>query len=128
MVLLSEGGEAKLGSNINYLLEQFEIDVNPDCVVSTTYCGQMHPKEAIASDCILNRELTKQLGKPSSEVKFLYPYGATLETAGDAAPLFSTGKQCFPIQRPIVAAASSKVTTFLFCSFLSCLRARKVGS
>ena len=116
LVLLSEGGETKLGSNINYLLEQFDIDVNSDCVVSATYCGQMHPKEALVSDCILNREISKAMHKTSSEIKFLYPYGATLETAGRAAPLLSTGKQCFPMQRPIVAAATTKVCVghFLF--------------
>jgi intraflagellar transport protein 52 len=44
MILLMEGGEPRLGSNINYFLEKYGIVVNPDCVISSTYTGQTHPK------------------------------------------------------------------------------------
>lgn len=109
LVCLSEGGEPKLGSNINYFLEQFGMIVNNDCVLSSSYCGQMHPKEAVVSDGILNREIAKEIGKPAASIKFLYPFGATLDVQKPAVPLISTGKLCFPLQRPIVAAAKSPV-------------------
>lgn len=109
MVLLSEGGEPKLGSNINYFLEQFNVVVNTDSVVSCTYSGQSHPKEAIIVDGILNREISREVGKQASEIKFLYPFGATLEVQTPAVPILSTGKSCFPMQRPIVAVVNCYV-------------------
>ena len=35
--MFNEGGENKNNSNLNYLLEQFGISVNADCVVRTAY-------------------------------------------------------------------------------------------
>ena len=42
--MLGEGGEAKLGTNVNYLTEEFGIMVNSDCVVRTVYYKYLHPK------------------------------------------------------------------------------------
>ncbi|KAK2958476.1 putative Intraflagellar transport protein 52 like protein [Blattamonas nauphoetae] len=122
MVCLSEGGEPQLGSNINYFLEHFGIVVNNDAVISTVYCGMGHPKEAVIKDGVLNREvatranrhtstsLSKQNGKDdcSSALSLAYAYGATLEVQKPAVPLFSTGKLCYPAQRPVIAAVPSK--------------------
>ena len=35
MLLLGEGGESKLGTNVNYLIEEYGVSVNSDCVVRT---------------------------------------------------------------------------------------------
>lgn len=43
--MFNEGGETKNNSNLNYLLEQFGISVNSDCVVRTAYQKYFHPKE-----------------------------------------------------------------------------------
>ena len=37
LVLLSEGGEGRAGTNINYWLEEYGIAVNSDAVVRTTH-------------------------------------------------------------------------------------------
>ncbi|KAA6385235.1 MAG: hypothetical protein EZS28_019240, partial [Streblomastix strix] len=49
-VMLSEGYETKLGTNINYFLEHYGVAVNADCVVSSVYVGQPDPKRAIISE------------------------------------------------------------------------------
>ena len=48
LLLLTEGGEGRLGTNVNYLLEDFGISVNADCVLRTVHQKYMHPKEARA--------------------------------------------------------------------------------
>lgn len=59
MIMLGEGGEAKNGTNINYLLEQFGISINNDAVVRTTYYKYLHPKEVFISNGILNKEIVR---------------------------------------------------------------------
>lgn len=59
MVMMSEGGEQKLGTNINYLLEQMGISVNQDSVIRKTYFKYLHPKETFIANGILNTELVR---------------------------------------------------------------------
>ena len=33
VIMLGEGGEGKYGTNINYLLEEYGMAINPDCAV-----------------------------------------------------------------------------------------------
>lgn len=54
LVIMAEGGEQKQGTNINALLEQFKIIVNPDSVVRRTFFKYLHPKEAYVANGILN--------------------------------------------------------------------------
>jgi intraflagellar transport protein 52 len=56
---MHEGGENKLGTNINFLLEQLGISVNPDSVIRKTYYKYLHPKEAYVGNGILNNELVR---------------------------------------------------------------------
>ena len=58
---MAEGGEQKQGTNINALLEQFKIIVNPDSVVRRTFCKYLHPKEAYVANGILNQELVRSV-------------------------------------------------------------------
>jgi len=105
MVLLNEGGESRLNTNINYLLEQFGTSVNADTVVRTSFFKYMHPKEAYVSHGNLSNDFTrlaKGLSKSSksggggyadkykdrdlksdskedgSGLNFVYAYGASL--------------------------------------------------
>jgi intraflagellar transport protein 52 len=59
MVILGEGGEQKNNTNINYLLEQFKISVNNDCVVRTSYYKYLHPKEAYVSNGCLSKDFMR---------------------------------------------------------------------
>lgn len=129
-ILMNEGGETKLNTNINYLLEQFGISVNPDSVVRTSFYKYLHPKEAYISNGAISKEFTmlasnqqkaqkqKKTGyadkyaekegreekNDNSGLTFVYPYGSTLNTQKPAIPLLSTGPVSYPTNRPIIAA------------------------
>eukprot|EP00191_Tetraselmis_sp_GSL018_P015353 CAMPEP_0177593220 /NCGR_PEP_ID=MMETSP0419_2-20121207/9015_1 /TAXON_ID=582737 /ORGANISM="Tetraselmis sp., Strain GSL018" /LENGTH=499 /DNA_ID=CAMNT_0019084215 /DNA_START=322 /DNA_END=1817 /DNA_ORIENTATION=- len=127
LVFAGEGGEAQAGTNINYLLEEFGISINDDCVVRTVHYKYLHPKEVHIADGILNREVVKQAGKQrrgaaddgelpagpkldkdfdGTGLEFVYPHGATLTVQKPAVALLGTGKIAYPMQRPIAAVWS----------------------
>jgi intraflagellar transport protein 52 len=58
---MHEGGEQKLGTNINAMLEQLGISVNSDSVIRKSFFKYLHPKEAYISSGILNNELVRYL-------------------------------------------------------------------
>lgn len=55
-VMMNEGGENKLNTNINYLLEQFGMSVNSDAVVRTSFFKYLHPKEAYISNGVVTQD------------------------------------------------------------------------
>ncbi|XP_026788429.3 intraflagellar transport protein 52 homolog isoform X2 [Pangasianodon hypophthalmus] len=123
LAMLGEGGEVKYDTNINFLLEEFGIMVNSDAVVRNVYYKYFHPKEALVSNGILNREISRAAGKVVTGViddespgnnthsnrnitralTFVYPYGATLSVMKPAVAVLSTGSVCFPLNRPVLA-------------------------
>jgi len=122
LLMLGEGGETAHGTNLNYLIEEFGISVNPDSVVRTVYYKNpkshtkyMHPKEALVSTGITNREIQRfaSSGEGSqsteggdTELPFVYPYGATLNVNKPAVPILSSGHIAFPVNRPVGAVYS----------------------
>lgn len=142
LVFAAEGGEAAAGTNINYLLEEFGISINNDCVVRTVHYKYLHPKEAHISDGILNREVVAQVGRarkggrdeesePSpapaavsrragkdfdgTGLDFVYPYGATLTVQKPAIAVLATGKIAYPMNRPLGELAGLPALTPLTC-------------
>ncbi|KFP81905.1 Intraflagellar transport protein 52, partial [Apaloderma vittatum] len=116
LVMLSEGGESRHGTNINFFLEEYGIIFNNDAVVRNVYYKYHHPKEALISDGVLNRGISEAVGKTvletpdeagsghdSQPLTFVYPFGATLNVTKPAVPVLSTGSVCFPLNRPILA-------------------------
>ncbi|XP_069024240.1 intraflagellar transport protein 52 homolog [Embiotoca jacksoni] len=116
LVMLGEGGESKYDTNINFLLEEFGIMVNNDAVVRNVYYKYFHPKEALVSNGVLNREISRAAGKVitgiiedenvgnnAQALIFVYPYGATLSVMKPAVAVLSTGSVCFPLNRPVLA-------------------------
>lgn len=116
LVMLGEGGEMKYDTNINFLLEEFGIMVNNDAVVRNVYYKYFHPKEALVSNGVLNREISRAAGKVvtgiiedesagnnAQALTFVYPYGATLSVMKPAVAVLSTGSVCFPLNRPVLA-------------------------
>ncbi|XP_032406366.1 intraflagellar transport protein 52 homolog [Xiphophorus hellerii] len=116
LVMLGEGGEMKYDTNINFLLEEFGIMVNSDAVVRNVYYKYFHPKEALVSNGVLNREISRAAGKVvtgviedeatgnnSQALTFVYPFGATLSVMKPAVAVLSTGSVCFPLNRPVLA-------------------------
>jgi intraflagellar transport protein 52 len=59
LILMAEGGEQKLGTNINAMLEQLGISVNSDSVIRRTFYKYLHPKEAYVANGVLNNELVR---------------------------------------------------------------------
>lgn len=61
LVLADEGGEHALGTNVNYLLEEYGIFVNADVVVRALPFGAeyAHPKETLVTDGVLNRAVQR---------------------------------------------------------------------
>ncbi|XP_053105532.1 intraflagellar transport protein 52 homolog isoform X1 [Hemicordylus capensis] len=116
LVMLGEGGESRYDTNINFLLEEYGIMVNNDAVVRNVYYKYFHPKEALVSNGVLNREISRAAGKTvsgiidedntgndSQALTFVYPFGATLNVMKPAVAVLSTGSVCFPLNRPILA-------------------------
>ncbi|XP_041837591.1 intraflagellar transport protein 52 homolog [Melanotaenia boesemani] len=121
LVMLGEGGEVKYDTNINFLLEEFGIMVNNDAVIRNVYYKYFHPKEALVSNGVLNREISRAAGKvvtgviedeavgnDAQALTFVYPYGATLSVMKPAVAVLSTGLVCFPLNRPVLAFYQGK--------------------
>ncbi|KAM6248512.1 intraflagellar transport protein 52 homolog isoform 1-T1 [Porphyrio hochstetteri] len=116
LVMLREGGEARCGTNINFLLEEYGIIFNNDAVVRNVYYKYHHPKEALVSDGVVNRGISEAArktvfettdedgsGRDSQALTFVYPFGATLNVMKPAVAVLSTGSVCFPLNRPVLA-------------------------
>ncbi|XP_037534607.1 intraflagellar transport protein 52 homolog [Nematolebias whitei] len=121
LVMLGEGGEMKYDTNINFLLEEFGVMVNNDAVVRNMYYKYFHPKEALVSNGVLNREISRaaskvvtgviedeNIGNDAQALTFLYPYGATLSVMKPAVAVLSTGSVCFPLNRPVLSFYQGK--------------------
>ncbi|CAI8043421.1 Intraflagellar transport protein 52 homolog [Geodia barretti] len=121
VVMLGEGGETKLGTNVNFLLEEFGIALNSDSVTRTAYHKFHHPKEALVTNGVLNRELGRAAGKSDhthsdsvnttlsqKSLSFVYPFGGTLTVQKPAVSLLSSGSTSYPLCRPVAAFCHSK--------------------
>ena len=130
LIIMQEGGESRLDTNINAFLEQVGISVNSDSVIRKHFYKYLHPKEAFIGNGILNKEIVRvakgeakqsnaKAGKYAKRyavskdelverdenggLKFVYPYGATLNVNRPAVPIISSGPISFPANRPIGA-------------------------
>ena len=59
MIIMQEGGEQRLDTNINAFLEQVGISVNSDSVIRKHFYKYLHPKEAFVGNGILNKEIVR---------------------------------------------------------------------
>ena len=59
LVIMQEGGEQRLDTNINALLEQVGISVNSDSVIRKHFFKYLHPKEAFVGNGCLNKDLVR---------------------------------------------------------------------
>ena len=131
LILLNEGGEAKLRTNLNYLLEQYGIYANNDSVIRTVFSRKyFHPKECNISNGIINKEIANfgksKAKKPSSTIShllqddgmdvsdehgglsYMYPYGCSLNVQKPGIPLLSSGPLAYPLNRPLAGIYTSK--------------------
>jgi len=141
LVIMNEGGETKMNTNINAMLEQFGIFVNTDCVIRKAFAKYLHPKEAFIGNGVLNKELVRvangeakqeaaKQGKYAKRyrdtkdeaveldenggLKFVYPYGSSLNVRKPAVPILSSGPISFPPNRPVAAFYKSQKGGKLF--------------
>lgn len=112
-------------------MEQVGISVNSDSVIRKTFHKYLHPKEAFVGNGCLNDELVKAAngsqekedgtkpGKYSKKyrdtkddlatrdecggLKYVYPYGATLNCRKPSHAILSSGPISFPANRPTAA-------------------------
>ncbi|XP_024888284.1 intraflagellar transport protein 52 homolog isoform X1 [Temnothorax curvispinosus] len=103
LVTLGEGGENKSNTNINFLLEEFGIMVNNDSVARMSYSQTMHPKESLISQGLSNKSIFLKNHDEYIGMKFLYPYGATLNVVQPSVVALSSGSIAIPMNRPICA-------------------------
>ncbi|KAL3118546.1 hypothetical protein niasHT_000311 [Heterodera trifolii] len=62
LVMCAEGGEQRNGTNINFLLEEFGIAFNSDCVIRTMFHKYFDPKEALVPNGVINRAIPSAAG------------------------------------------------------------------
>nr|XP_026499878.1 intraflagellar transport protein 52 homolog [Vanessa tameamea] len=116
LVMMTDGGEERMNTNINFFLEEYGIVVNNDCVIRAQYHKFYHPKECHISNGILNRAVQKYIMKMPNYISesddfledpptpnFVYPYGATLTVKKPAAAILSSSDVCYPMKRPVAA-------------------------
>eukprot|EP01047_Picozoa_sp_COSAG01_P031024 COSAG01_NODE_2184_length_8207_cov_30.628762_3_plen_374_part_00 len=129
MLMLGEGAEPHYNKkNVNYLLEDYGINVNSDAVVRTVYYKYLHPKEVYVSTGVVNAEITRAAGKvrrgqpegTNSQLSFVFPYGATMTVHKPAIPVLSSGYISYPLNRPVAAMHSSKTGKGRLCVIASC--------
>ncbi|XP_058801612.1 intraflagellar transport protein 52 homolog [Phymastichus coffea] len=109
LVTLGEGGEKRYNTNINFLLEEFGIMINNDCVARMTYDRTLHPKESIIVKGLSNKSVFSK-NHEGRQFKLLYPYGATLNVVKPSTVAVSSGSITVPTNRPICAYYSSQST------------------
>lgn len=62
LISMTEGGEAGLGTNINYLTEEYGIETQSDAVVRAVYHKYTHPKEVLIQGGVLSPALDQAHG------------------------------------------------------------------
>lgn len=87
LFLSNEGGEVSHNTNINYLLEEYGIMINTDAVTRTVYYkSYFHPKEALVSNGITNREILRLAGKKIDEEQSSSSISMMKNSAADPIP------------------------------------------
>lgn len=116
-----EGEESRSATNINFLLEECGIMVNDDAVVRNVHYKYFHPKEALDSTGVLNRAISRAIGKAGPRITggessgnkaqaltCVYPLGDTLSVMKPTGGVLSQNSVCSPLNRPILAFCHSK--------------------
>lgn len=117
--MLAENGENVFDTNINFLLEEFGMNINSDSVVRQHYYKYFHPKEVVLNGCIvcenMNNELLKVVKRNGTgimdekyEIEFVYPFGATINVISPSNTLITTSTIAYPFNRPVVGYFSNE--------------------
>lgn len=136
LFMTGSGGELKLGTNINYLLETHGIFVNDDTVIRTSYFKYFNPKEVFIQNGVVDEEFIrvanekdkKKVGRQNKRLAFaldnendednpdsglggyhyVYPFGCTLMVNSPAFPVLTSGPISYPVNKPLCAMYKNK--------------------
>ena len=61
--MADEGGEDKLGTNFNFLLEKYNMLANSDTVIRTAYFKYFHPKEVFVQNGVVDEDFVRVINK-----------------------------------------------------------------
>lgn len=115
----AEGGDPKLGSNINAVTKKYGITLQTDSVVRTVYYKYPHPKEVFIGNGVIFKPFAlaaNRAGKPRlaetkedpEKLEFVFPYGCSLEVKAPAQTILSSGFISYPLNRPVAAVAKTE--------------------
>uniref|UniRef100_T1GBI4 IFT52 GIFT domain-containing protein n=1 Tax=Megaselia scalaris TaxID=36166 RepID=T1GBI4_MEGSC len=112
-VMSAEGGDRKMSTNCNEILEKYGTLLNNDNVVRSHYYKNFHPKEAtvaggVVCESMWRHLITQNIDKidydftdEKHQILFQYPYGSTLKVSDPSVILLTTGPAVYPFNRPI---------------------------
>lgn len=135
--MANEAADKSVFQNYNAFLANFDIRLHNDVVIRSNYYKYFHPKEAFITNGELNRDITKfvnsetgreetvarkymvadEMDEDQNEtcISFVYPYGCTLSTKGNAISLLTTGTVCLPSGATILALNKHKQGGIIVC-------------
>ena len=121
LISMGEGGEEALGTNINYLTEEYGIECNSDAVVRTVYHKYTHPKEVFIQGGILNPTIDQAHGAPapSANNRTLSAWGFAYLVLRHHAPrdFWHTASPCIYTSAPTSCSYKRGSTLLLYlCS------------
>ena len=111
-------------TNLNQFISKYGIRFRGDIVVRTSYYKYPHPKECLVENCkvhpeflrsiksqankkkiVLNDDLldNDDIVEEDSNLKFVYPYGQSLDVNQNISVIFNSGMLSYPINRPLCA-------------------------
>ena len=135
ILLADEGGEDQLGSNFNFLLEKYNMLVNGDTVIRSSYFRYFHPKEVFVQNGVVDEDFVRVVNKEEKKNNlnkgkriqlafeadndeeadsglggylFVYPFGCSLAVKPPSMPVLTSGPISYPVNQPVVAYYKTK--------------------
>lgn len=135
MIVGAEGGEFKLGTNINAFLEEYGIFMNNDVVIRTSFYKYFNPKELLVQNGVVdeeyirvandqekpkiaqnNRRVSLGIEDDDEEMQnmglggyqFVYPFGCTFMVNKPAIKILTSGPISYPVNKALAAISKTK--------------------
>lgn len=134
LIVGGEGGELKLGTNINVLLDKYGIFMNDDVVIRTSYYKYFNPKELFVQNGVVDEEFVRvangqekqKLAKKNQRLAialddddddnssglggfhFVYPFGCTFMVNKPAIKILTSGPISYPVNKALCAMSTTK--------------------
>jgi intraflagellar transport protein 52 len=133
--MADEGGENKIDTNFNFLLENYNMLANNDTVIRTAYFKYFHPKEVFVQNGVCDDDFIRLVNKEEKRAglgrnkrlalafdndgddtadtglggyHFVYPFGCSLAVKAPSVPLLTSGPISYPVNQPVCAYYQSK--------------------